>query len=359
MYPLVVTSDGGGGDTQSSDPDAPPAPQQHSRADAGPAIGRLTAKGTPPAPSSGSVNGTVNGSGGGSGPESGTDGAQSAGTRAGIPAQIERLVVAIRDGDDEMVENAVLALSRRSRFLAPLALAVGAIAMLFQGIKLLFTNWRLTLIQILPAMWIWAAMLDLKVHAFHGREFHIIRGPLLVPVLLLIAAITVASFFFNAVFAFAIARPGPPDIPPAFVAAREHWRPIIGWGSLIGLALGFSAIVVSRWGFGWFALSLGIVVGVMMLAYVAVPSRLVGVKSDLSRRDQVVATAVGGAVGAVVCSPPYFLGRLAILMLGSHTLRVLAVVLLAIAIVLQTGATSAIKAVKVSAKIVAGRAPAD
>ena len=33
--------------------------------------------------------------------------------------------------------------------------------------------------------------------------------------------------------------------------------------------------------------------------------------------------------------------------------------LLAVAVVLQTGATSAIKAVKMSAKIVAGRAPTD
>jgi hypothetical protein len=37
-------------------------------------------------------------------------------------------------------------------------------------VKLLFTNWRLTLVQILPAMWIWAAMLDLKAHALHGKE---------------------------------------------------------------------------------------------------------------------------------------------------------------------------------------------
>ena len=44
-------------------------------------------------------------------------------------------------------------------------------------------------------------------------------------------------------------------------------------------------------------------------------------------------------------------------MLGSHTLRYLAVLLLMIAIVLQTGATSAVKAVKMSAKIVAGASP--
>jgi uncharacterized membrane protein len=267
------------------------------------------------------------------------------------------VVSAIRNGDDTMVENAIMDLSRRSRWLAPLALAVGAFAMLFQGVKLLVTNWRLTLVEVLPAMWIWAAMLDLKIHVFRGKEFHIIRGPLLIPILLAIAAITSASFFLNAVFAFAIAEPGRPEIRPAFAQARQHLRPILAWGFVVGLALGFATIVVQRWGKGWFALTLGIVVGVLMLSYVAVPARLAGIKSDRSRRDKLTASAVGGAIGAMVCSPPYALGRVAILMLGSHTFRVLAVFLLLIAVVLQTGATTATKAVKFSAKLVTGRDP--
>jgi hypothetical protein len=93
------------------------------------------------------------------------------------------LVRAIREGDEKMVEDAVLALSHRSRFLAPLAFLVGAFAMLFEGVKLLLTNWRLTLVQVLPAMWIWAAMVDLKVHVFHGAKYHVLHGPVLVPLL--------------------------------------------------------------------------------------------------------------------------------------------------------------------------------
>ena len=45
-------------------------------------------------------------------------------------------------------------------------------------------------------------------------------------------------------------------------------------------------------------------------------------------------------------------------MLGSHTFRVLAVILLVIAVVLQTGATTATKAIKFSAKLVTGKGPA-
>jgi hypothetical protein len=271
--------------------------------------------------------------------------------RATVVAQIRRLIVAIRDGDEAMVESVVLTLSQRSRWLAPLGLIVGAFAMLFQGVKLLVTNWRLTLVQILPAMWIWAAMLDLKAHMFHGREFHVLRGPLLIPIVLVIASITAAAYFLNAVFAFAIARPGQPDIRPAYAETKRHAKTVLGWGFLIGIALGLSAMISQRWGLRWYSLCLGITVGIMMLTYVLIPSRLVGIKSDRSGRDKLAASAIAGAVGAIVCSPPYFLGRIALVMLGSQTLRVLAVVLLLVAVVLQTGANSAVKAVKMSAKL--------
>jgi hypothetical protein len=277
--------------------------------------------------------------------------------RVTVGSQFERLVVAIRTGDEATVENAVLSLSRRSRWLAPLAMVVGAFTMLFEGVKLLFTNWRLTLVQIVPAMWIWAAMLDLKGHVFHGREFHVLMGPLLIPVVLGIALITAAAFFLNAVFAFSIAQPGKPEIRPAFAQAREHRTTVLGWGFVIGLALGFSTIVVQRWGLRWFGLSLGIVVGVLMFTYVFVPSRLLGTKSTRSRRDKLTASAIGGAVGAAVCTPPYLLGRIAILMLGSHSLLVPAVILLTVAVLLQTGATSAVKAIKLSAKLTVGHVP--
>ena len=206
--------------------------------------------------------------------------------RVAVLAHVERLVTAIRTGDEAMVERTVLALSQRSRWLAPLALLVGAFAMLFQGVKLLFTNWRLTLVQILPAMWIWAAMLDLKAHALHGKEFHILRGPLLSLVLLVIAGLTAGSFYLNAVFAFAISKPGPPQIRPAFTEARLHIRTVLAWGLAVGLALGFATMVVDRWGKFWFSLTLSAVVAVMMVAYVAVPARLIGVKSERSTKGQ-------------------------------------------------------------------------
>jgi hypothetical protein len=278
--------------------------------------------------------------------------------RAGRLKRLERLIGAVRDNDQAALEEWILRLSRSRRWLAPLALAVGAFAMLFDGVKLLFTNWRLTLIQVLPAMWIWAAMFDLKAHALHGKSFHVLTGPIVIPIVLAVSAVTAAGFFLNAVFAFAIASEGPPLIRPAFTQARSHLTVVLGWGAVVGLGLGVATVVVTRWGRPWFGLSLGIVVAVMMVCYVAVPARLIGIKTAYSKRDKLTASAVGGAIGAVVCAPPYLLGRIGLLMLGSHTLFIAGCVVLAIGLTLQAGATGAVKAIKMSAKLGSGSRPA-
>jgi hypothetical protein len=278
---------------------------------------------------------------------------------------VGRFIQAVRDSDEAVVDDTVMRLSRARPWLAPLAFTIGAFAMLFDGVKLLFTNWRLTLIQVLPAMCIWAAMLDLKLHLqpvtklhlVHGKPFHVLMGPeVVIPAVLGVAAVTAAGFYLNAVFAFAIIQPGRPQIRPAFTQARSHLPVVLGSGAVIGLLLGLSVAVVPRWGTFWFGLSLGIVIGIMMVCYVAVPSRLIGVKPARSRRDKLVASAVGGAVGAVVCTPPYALGRIGLVMLGwGRVLFVLGVIVFAVALTLQAGATGAVKTVKMSAKLVGGR----
>jgi hypothetical protein len=278
--------------------------------------------------------------------------------RQAVGAQVAGLVRAIRDGDEAMVERAVVNLSQSRRLFAPLAFIVGAFVMLFDGLKLLVSNWRLTLIQILPAMWIWLAMVDLKSHVFGRRELKVIEGAVLVVAILVIVAITALSFYLNAVFAFAIASPGPPEIRPAFRQAKNHLRVILGWGVLIGLALATAAVVVDRWGLRWFALTMSIVVGIMMFCYVAIPSRLLGIttaNANYTRRDKLAASAMGGLLGAIVCTPPYAIARVGLLMLGSKALLVPGLFVLTLGITLQAGATGSVKAIKMSAKLAAGK----
>ena len=273
-----------------------------------------------------------------------------------VVRQSRALIEAIRKNDEAAVEEAVLALSRSRRIFAPLVFGLGAFVMLFQGLRMLFSNWRLFLIQVLPAMWIWLALLDLKAHTLHGKEFHSFHGVVEALLVVGIALVTAACFYLNAVFAFAISQPGKPTIRPAFALARRHLHVVLGVGLVVGAAFGFSAIVVPRWGQHWFALSLGIVVGVMMLTYVALPARIVGIKPVGSRRDKMATAAIGGTMGALVTAPAYIIGRIGILLLGSKSLFPLAVILLVIGFALMAGATGAVKAIKMSAKLAAGTA---
>jgi hypothetical protein len=268
--------------------------------------------------------------------------------------QARALIKAINENDEEAVERAVVALSQSRRIYAPLVFVLGAFVMLFQGLKTLFSNWRLLLIQILPAMWIWVAFLDIKLHVFKGEEFHALSGwPVIVSVLA-ITLVTVACFYLNAVFAFAISQPGEPQIRPAFALARRHLGVVLGVGCVVGVALGFSAVVVPRWGPPWFAISMGIVVGVMMLTYVTVPARIIGVKPPGTPRDKMAAAAIGGTMSVIVTAPAYVIGRIGILLLGSKALFPLAVALLVVGFTLLAGATGAVKAIKMSAKLAAG-----
>jgi hypothetical protein len=269
----------------------------------------------------------------------------------GLLSRIRRLNQAIKDGDDAKVTQAVLQLSQSRRLLAPLALGVGAFAVLARGLRLLVSNWRLTLVQLLPAMWIWVAMLDLKLHVLYGRPIHAVLGPLRIPIVVGVALVTAASFYLNAAFAFAVAQPGDPDIRAGFAQARARRGVILAWGALVGLALGGATAVFPRWGLWWFTFALGSVIAVMMICYVAVPAHLIGAGSTLSRRDKLTTAAVGGAIGAVVCIPPYALSRVGILMLGSGALFVPGLLVLTMGVTLHAGATSAVKTIKMSARL--------
>ena len=270
--------------------------------------------------------------------------------------KLGRAVEVIRTADEGDVEREVLELSRTRRWLAPLAVVVSAFTMLFAGLKLLVTIWRLTLVQIPPALWIWVLMIDLKAHVLHGRDFTQMSGPLLAVVLAAVIGMTMLCFHMNALFAFAITQPDRPDVRAARQATRVHRRTILGWGFGIGVLAAYAALLADRIGPYWFAVTMSIAIGILMVSYVAVPSRMIGLRKEpRSRRDAIAASVVSGTVSAIVCTPPYLLARLGLLMLGSSVLRVPGIVLLAIGLTLQAGATSSVKAVKMSATLVAAQ----
>jgi hypothetical protein len=267
---------------------------------------------------------------------------------------VRAIVRAISD-EAVPVEEVVARAGGAGKVAAVLSFVIGALAMLLKGVRHLFTNWRLLLIEVLPALWIWLAMLDIKLHVLHGKSFKVLHGPVLIPLALVVIAITAACFFLNAVFAFAISERGTP-IGTAFAQARRNPRPPLVFGAVVGALLAFAALVAPRWSSPWFALLMGIAVGLLMVSYVAIPSRMIGVRPGGSRRDRLTASALSSAVGATVCTPPYILGRVGILMLGSKILFIPGVLFLLVGTVLQMGANGAVRAVKLGAVLTSGGA---
>src|SRR5690606_25656980 len=141
---------------------------------------------------------------------------------------------------------------------------------------------------------------DLRLHLLRENTVPELKGAVLVPVVAAIVAGTIACYFLNAVFAFAIAQPGRPEVRRACADARRHLAPICAWGGGVGLALGLVTTAVPRADPPWFALSLGIVVAVLMVTSVAVPARMVGPPRRPPRRDRLAASAIGGALGVVL-----------------------------------------------------------
>ncbi len=117
------------------------------------------------------------------------------------------LAGAVVSADPTRVESALSALASSRRILAPLGWTLGTIMLLFQGLRTVIVNWRFTLIELVPAIWIGLTWWDLRVHALHKLALSPVHGVALVVVAVGVIAITVACYWCNAVFAMAV-EPG-------------------------------------------------------------------------------------------------------------------------------------------------------
>jgi len=274
-----------------------------------------------------------------------------------VVQDIRSLVVSLPYGEDGVIE-AVERLSHSRRALAPLALTAGAFAMLFDGLRVLASNWRLMVIEILPAAWIWIAMYDIRARLIHQHPVPQVGGFWLAVALVAITLITTVSFYLNGVFGFAVAD-SPPDLARGFAgAAASRWALLIP-GLVVGAMLACSALLAPALPRPWPILSLGAVVGLMMVCYVAVPARAIGLRRNYKRTDKWVMTAISSTIGVIVMFPAYVLGRVGLLMIGSPLLRPFGIAAFAVAIVLEIGATGAVRAVKLGSALTAGETGAE
>ena len=137
---------------------------------------------------------------------------------------------AVRDADETEIERAVAQLGQSRRWLAPLSYVAGGFGLLLDGVKLLILNWRLTLIEILPAVWIWITFWDLKAHSLRVAPSPscAVRSPCWWPWWWWPSPSGPTAATRCSPSPSAGDRP--PRIRPATAKTRQHWRLIMGWG---------------------------------------------------------------------------------------------------------------------------------
>jgi hypothetical protein len=264
-----------------------------------------------------------------------------------------RLTKAVADVDPASIATSAERFGQSRSYLAPVAWAAGTLVLTLRGVKLLIFNWRLLFIQLVPAAWIWIVMYDLKQHTLRGVPFADLDLRARLVIWAVAIAWSIAAFWCNTVFAYAIDGRPPPRIRPAIHRTRRHWPAILASGTVLGGMLGLAAVTIPRLDRFWlFVVCLSAVLGIMMISFVAVPARLIGRRTrKLPPREAIGRTVTGWGISAIGMTPGVLLDRLGLLMIGVPGLRVAGFLVLSLGTALYAAGMSSVKAVKLSIKL--------
>ena len=255
---------------------------------------------------------------------------------------------AVRSTDPARVEQAVSELSGRRRWLRPLVYAAGTIAIVFDGVRLLIQNWRLTLLQLPPAVWIWVMSWNLRTHALSNKDLSLDHVGLIAAGIIIGAQVT---YWCNATFAFSLVRGTGSDIRSAFREARPHWRFIGGIALLTGFVQAAIWLFLPDWRPTWFWIALLVMFIVQIYLFVAVPLWLIGVRKTGARRDRALQSMTTGVLSGVAATPGFLLNRIGLLLVGIGPFGALGFAIVAIGAVLHATASSSVRVVKMSVRL--------
>ena len=272
------------------------------------------------------------------------------GALATLRDQLEVLRTAGANADTSIATDLLHDLGGRSRWLLPVAYAGHTIELMVGGVLLLLRNWRLLLLELVPAIWLAAITWDWRVHVTGELPRVGFDGWAALGVLTFVVAANLLAYWCNATFAFVLTQQGEPSIRVAFDEARRHAWKITVWALTVGVAHGVVSVAGARWSLAWFGIALGAVAIAQMYAIVALPVALAGLRKQryASHRQRVASYAVSGALTSVAIAPGFVLNRIAIVLIGLGW-PLLGGPLLAVAIVLQVAGTSSARAVKLAA----------
>lgn len=255
------------------------------------------------------------------------------------------------DADAHEVAESLRALGRRSPWLRPLVLAGNTLDALVRAVLVLLTTARLTLVELVPAVWIGAITWDWRVHASGELPLPEVHGTVVALVVVGVVLANLAAYWCNATLTFALLQPPPIEVRGAFAHARRHGALITSWALAIGTAHAFVSVVLSRTTVGWFGLGSSVIAIAQLYAIVALPVALAGLpRRHLPIRQRAVNAAVVGAITVVALAPGFALNRLALLLIGVG-LPPVGFLLLVIAVLVQVAATSSAHTVTLATKV--------
>jgi hypothetical protein len=254
----------------------------------------------------------------------------------------------VRSTHPATVESALKDLGGRRRWLAPVVYAAGTVAVVFDGVLLLLRNWRLTLLQLFPALWIWVMTWNMKNHVLSKPTF---STGVVIPVAVGVLLAAQVAYWSNATFAYTMAQTATADIKAAFGEARRQWRVIGGLALLNGGVQAAIWLAMPRLHTDWLWVALLAMFVVQIYLFIAIPCWLLGVRKTGSRRERTTQSVTTGVLSGVAAMPGFLLNRIGWLLLGSGPLGIVGGALLAIGAVLHVTASSSVRVVKLSLRL--------
>ncbi len=258
-----------------------------------------------------------------------------------------RATAAVRSTDPASVESALKDLGGRRRWLAPLVYAAGTVAVVFDGVLLLLRNWRLTFLQLFPAVWIWVMTWNMKHHFLSKSTF---STSVVIAVAVGVVLAAQVAYWCNGTFAYTMARDATGDIRAAFAEARPHWRLIGGLALLTGGVQAGIWLLMPRLRADWLWVALLVMFVVQVYLFIAIPCWLLGVRKTGSRRERTTQSVTTGVLSGLAAMPGFLLNRIGWLFLGGG-LWIVGAVLVAIGAVLHVTASSSVRVVKLSLRL--------
>jgi hypothetical protein len=238
-------------------------------------------------------------------------------------------------------------------WLAPLRWTIATLVLLFRGLVLIVSNWRLTLVMLVPAVAIGLTWWDLRAHLLGRRPLATLDSAgVALAVAVGIVAVTVAAYWCNGVFAVAISSPEPTPLRDAFRQTRTHRRYLNAWGIAVGTAHALVSTVLVWFGTWWFSIGIFAVAVVMTVTFFTVPAHVVGLRTHPGLSAKARGAVVVTALALIANLPGFVLIRIGLLMLGVDALKVPGVLLFAIGVALQTAAVSSIRALHLTTSFV-------